>query len=81
MANQAAGKRALESFAVLTDREVLDVQPQRVQIECVQREMSIAQMRAGRASPLSAEQLALLNQVRVDEVLSVARGVKWVVGQ
>ena len=42
--------------------------------------MTIAQMRAGRASPLSAEQLALLNQVRVDEVLPVGRGVKWVVG-
>lgn len=79
-ANQAAAERALESFAVLTDRAALDVQPQRLQIVRVQRAMTIAQMRAGRASPLSAEQLALLNQVRVDEVLPMGRGVKWVVG-
>jgi predicted Zn-dependent protease len=80
-ANQAAAERALGTFAVLTDRAALEVQPRKVQIVRVERAMTIAQMRAGRGSPLSAEELAVLNQVRVDEVLGVGRGVKWVVGQ
>ena len=44
------------------------------------RASTIEQLRARRASPLTAEQLALLNQVRVGEVLPVGRLVKWVVG-
>ena len=80
-ARQAAADSSLRSFSVLTDRAALDMQPQRVSIVRVERAMTIQQMRAARTSPLSAEQLALLNQVRVDEVLPVGRGVKWVVGQ
>ncbi len=80
-AQQTVAEAALRSFAVLTDRAALDVQPRRVQIVRVERAMTIEQMRSGRASALTAEELALLNQVRVGEVLSVGRGVKWVVGQ
>lgn len=79
--HQAVAERALGTFAVLTDRAALEVQPQRVQIVRVDRAMTMQELRATRTSPLSAEQLALLNQVRVDEVLTVGRSVKWVVGQ
>lgn len=77
---QAAAERALKSFAVLTDRAALDIQPQRLQVIRVDRAESLSQMRGRRASPLTAEQLAVLNQVRVGDVLPVGRLVKWVTG-
>lgn len=79
-ANQAVAERALGTFAVLTDRAALEVQPRKVSIVRVDRAMTIQQMRAGRGSALSAEELAVINQVRVDETLPVGRLVKWVVG-
>lgn len=79
-ARQAAAEAALRSFAVLTDRAALDIQPQRLQIVQVDRASSIDELRRRRPSPLSAEQLALLNQVRVGEVLPAGRLVKWVSG-
>ena len=77
-AQQAVAERALGTFAVLTDRAALDVQPRKVSIVRVDRAMTITQMRAGRASALSAAELAVINLVRVDEVLPVGRVVKWV---
>ncbi len=77
---QAAAERALKSFAVLTDRAALDIQPQRMQVIRVDRASSMSELRARRTSPLTAEQLAVLNQVRVGEVLPVGRLVKWVSG-
>lgn len=78
--HQAATERALRSFAVLTDRTALDIQPQRLDVIRVDRAGSIDELKARRASPLTAEQLALINQVRVGETLPVGRLVKWVVG-
>lgn len=78
--NQAVAERALGTFAVLTDRAALEVQPRKVSIVRVDRAMTMQQMRAGRGSALSAEELAVINQVRVDETLPVGRLVKWVVG-
>lgn len=78
---QASAERALRSFAVLTDREALAVQPQRMEIVRLDRASSIDELRRRRASPLSAEQLAVLNQVRASEVIPTGRLVKWVTGQ
>ena len=77
---QAVAERALKSFAVLTDRAALDIQPQRLQVIRVDRGGSLSEMRGRRESPLTAEQLAVLNQVRVGDVLPVGRLVKWVTG-
>jgi predicted Zn-dependent protease len=79
-AQQGIAERAIRSFAVLTDRAALDIQPQRVVIVRVDRAASIDELRRRRASPLTAEELAVLNQVRVGEVLPVGRLVKWVTG-
>lgn len=79
-AQQAVAERAIRSFAVLTDRAALDIQPQRVQVIRLDRASSMDELRRRRASPLAAEQLAVLNQVRVGEVLPVGRLVKWVAG-
>ena len=77
---QAAAERALKSFAVLTDRAALDVQPQRIEIIRLDRPSSIDELRRRRNSPLTAEQLAIINQVRVAEVIPTGRLVKWVTG-
>jgi predicted Zn-dependent protease len=77
---QTAAERSLQSFAVLTDRAALEIQPQRLQVLRVDRASSISELRGRHASPLTAEQLAVLNQVRVGEVLPVGRLVKWVAG-
>ncbi len=77
---QAAAEGTLRSFAVLTDRAALDMQPQRIEIIRLDRASSIADLRSRRASPLTAEQLALLNQVRVADVIPTGRSVKWVTG-
>ena len=77
---QGVAERALKSFAVLTDRAALDIQPQRMQVIRVDRASSMSELRGRRASPLTAEQLAVLNQVRVGDVLPVGRLMKWVTG-
>ncbi len=78
--HQAALTAALRSFAVVTDRAVLGVQPQRMDIITVDRQGSIAELLVRRPSPLTAEQLAQLNQVRVGEPLARGRVIKWVTG-
>ncbi len=77
-AHQVTIDRALRSFAVLTDRTALAVQPQRLDIITLDRASSLAELKARRPSPLSVEQLALINQVRTGEVLARGRTVKWV---
>lgn len=77
---QAAAERALRSFAVLTDQAALGVQPQKMEIVRLDRASSIADLRSRRASPLTAEQLARINQVRAGDVIPNGRLVKWVTG-
>ncbi|MBK7906442.1 MAG: M48 family metalloprotease [Gemmatimonadetes bacterium] len=78
---QAVVDRALRSFAVLTDRNALAVQPQRIDIITLDRRSSIAELLTRRPSPLTADALALLNQVRTGEPLPAGTLLKWVVGQ
>jgi predicted Zn-dependent protease len=78
--HQAATERALRSFAVLTDRTALAVQPQRVDIVTLDRRSSLAELLARRPSPVPLERLALINQVRSGETLPAGRLVKWVTG-
>ncbi len=77
---QAAAERTLRSFAVLTDQAALAIQPQRLEIIRLDRASSIDALRRQRNSPLSAEQLARLNQVAVGDVIATGRLVKWVTG-
>lgn len=77
---QSAAEAALRSFAVLTDQVALNIQPQRVEIVQLDRASSITDLKARRTSPLSAEQLARINQVAGTDVLPRGRLVKWVTG-
>ena len=78
--NQAAVEGAMRSFAQLTDPAALNVQPQRIDIITPGSGATIAGLLRQRPSPLSAEQLALINQVEPNTPLEAGRPVKWIVG-
>ncbi len=78
--HQGTAERAMLSFAQLTDRAALNVQPNHVDIVQMTRRTTIEQLVGERASPVTAATLALINQVELDTPLDVGRLVKWVVG-
>ncbi len=77
---QATAERTLRSFQRLTDPAALNVQPQRVTIVTISQRTTIDALLRQRASPVSGETLALINQVELRTPLERGRLVKWVVG-
>ncbi len=77
---QAVVERSLRSFQTLTDPSALNKQPQRMQIVKLSQATTIAALARQRSSPVSAETLALINQVGLDTPLASGRLVKWVTG-
>ena len=72
----------VESFAPLRDRELIDVEPRRVNVERLPRDMSLAEFQRSRPSSVSIEELALLNQVEnVNAELPGGTQVKRVTGE
>jgi predicted Zn-dependent protease len=78
---QGSAERTLQSFQRLTDLAALNAQPQRVTILQIGQRSTIAALTGQRASPVSGETLALINQVELQTALESGRLVKWVVGQ
>ncbi|MFV1987455.1 MAG: M48 family metalloprotease [Gemmatimonadota bacterium] len=74
-------RTSIGSFEKLTERAALHVEPLRIELVTVQRSTTVGLMAAGRPSVLSAEDLAILNGVEVDEEIEPGRTVKWVVGE
>ncbi len=60
----ATFRRILESFGPVTDRSVLGVQPQRIDIVTLPGAMSLAQFRQRNEIDLPVEPLAVINQVQ-----------------
>ncbi len=79
-ANQAAVENAMKSFSQLTDPAALNVQPQKIDIVTPSSSTTIADLLRQRPSPLSADQLALINQVEANTPLDAGHPVKWVTG-
>ena len=79
-ANQTVAVRALQSFRPLTDPAVLDAQPQHVTILSISQRTTIEALLRQRASPVSGETLALINQVELQTPLEAGQLIKWVVG-
>ena len=77
---QGTAEAAERSFQPLTDPVALNVQPQHVDIVTLGGSTTIAQMAQGRASPVSAAELALINQVELQTPFASGRLVKWVIG-
>ncbi len=78
--NQAAVEGSMRTFSTLTDPAALNVQPQKISIITPGSSTTIADLLRQRTSPLTAEQLALLNQVESNTPLAAGHPVKWVVG-
>lgn len=79
--HEATFRRFISSLERLTDREDLAVEPLRLQLVTVDRRTTIDDLLARRGSPLSAEDLALLNAVEANEPIAAGRTIKWVVGE
>jgi predicted Zn-dependent protease len=71
---------ALSSFAELTDRQALSVQPLRLRIEEVARPTTLRELLRNGSSPVSLEELALINQMQPDDALQPGQLVKRVTG-
>jgi predicted Zn-dependent protease len=72
-------RAAQQSFARVTDRSVLDVQPNRLRIVRLDRAMTLREFAQRFPSVVPAEELALLNQTTVDATLPAGSRVKQVV--
>ncbi len=79
-ANRAAIQHTLQSFEPLTDAAALNVQPHRIQLLTLDRRTTLAMLAGTKASPISAESLAIMNQVDLQTQLAAGRLVTWVVG-
>ncbi len=60
--NSAAVERAISSFAQVTDRSLLSVQPMRIDIITTDRAMTLAEFAQRNPGPATLEELVLLNQ-------------------
>lgn len=67
-----------ESFDQLTDRGALSVEPVRLEVVTTQSRTTLQQLLQGRALPegLSAEEVAIMNQVELQEPIPAGRAVK-----
>ena len=66
------------SFRRVTDRSILNVKPQRIELIRLDRSESITQLRARRRSPVKAEKLAIINGVDANQAIPKGTLIKWV---
>ena len=74
-------RSVIGSFDRLTDREALQVQPLRIDVQTVQQSATLAALVEDRGSPITVEELALVNGIEPDTTLSRGDRIKWVVGE
>jgi predicted Zn-dependent protease len=78
--NGSALESSQRSFARLTDRRFLDVQPARVKLERLPRAMTLREFAERYPSSIDLETLALINHAQPDDRLRAGTTVKRVVG-
>ncbi len=78
---QDAFLRFIRSFAILTDRAALSVEPMRIDLYTLERATSIAELSPRMPSPASEARLAILNGVQDTERIPAGTTIKWVVGE
>ncbi|MFZ5471739.1 MAG: M48 family metalloprotease [Myxococcota bacterium] len=79
-AYQAAFETSVSSFARVTDRSVLDVQPARIQVFTAPVEMSVRELYQRFPSTVPLEEVALINGLWVDGKVLQGQKFKRVVG-
>ncbi len=72
--------QSLSSFAPVTDRAVLDVQPRRLQLVTIPRAMTLTEFNQRYPSAVPVEEVARLNRHAVDDMMPAGTRVKRVVG-
>lgn len=75
-----AFERAIRSFAPATTTNVLDVEPQRIDVVQLSNPTTVREFVRQRGSPVSADEIALINQVGDSNALLPAGLVKRIVG-
>ena len=73
-------RSVIGSFDRLTDRAALAVQPLRIDVQTVQRPSTLAALVEDRGSPIAVEELALVNGIAPDTMLSRGDRIKWIAG-
>lgn len=73
--------QAIRSFDRLTDSRMLSVQPQRLKLVTINRNMSLAEFNRQYPSGASLDVLALINQVESNGQLRAGQQIKRVVGE
>ncbi len=76
--NEAAARAAVMSFAVLTDRRKLNVQPDQVRIVRIDRDMTLTEFDRTYPSAVPIETLALINGLDSGEVVKAGTFLKRV---
>ncbi|MFW6323744.1 MAG: M48 family metalloprotease [Desulfovibrionales bacterium] len=62
--------RSMRSFEELTDPELLEAKPLRIEIVRIEESITLDRLHANRGIPIPLEELARLNQIETDETLS-----------
>lgn len=78
--HQSSIERSLQSFRRLTDRAALAIEPQRLEIVRLPREMTLEAFAQRWPSSVDLATLALINHAQPGEILPRARALKRVVG-
>jgi predicted Zn-dependent protease len=78
--HRATVDRAVQSFARLTDRAALGVQPLRLDIVTLDRAMTLRQFAQRYPSQVPIEELSLINGVGPDDSIAAGTAVRRVVG-
>jgi predicted Zn-dependent protease len=78
--NESALERSQRSFARLTDRKILGVQPARLKLERTPGAMTLREFDQRYPSSVELETVALINHLRPDDRLAAGATVKRVVG-
>jgi predicted Zn-dependent protease len=73
-------RESLESFRVLEDQNILDVQPARIRVITVPREMDLATFLSGEGASDRVEHVRLLNRLQGNRPLPAGRVLKVPVG-
>ena len=68
------------SFRRLTDRDILRVQPLRIELVRVSRATTLQRMASERPVPIDVAELAIINGVALTDSLAAGSTIKWVVG-
>ena len=74
-------RAVITSFDRLTDRDALAVQPLRLEVQTVPRSTTLAALVENRDTPISAEELSLINGIEPLTPLSRGDRIKWVIGK